>query len=55
MVMFNLNEFIAESVTLRQASMFSSDIEENREALAAEIGGVKFASSAVPDPLAPAL
>ena len=40
--MFNLNEFIAQSVTMRQTSMFASDIEENRSMLSAEIGGGKI-------------
>lgn len=35
--MFNLNKFIADSVTYRQKSMFTSDIEANNEILIREI------------------
>lgn len=35
--MFNLEKFIADSVTYRPASMFSADIEANREILTREI------------------
>lgn len=35
--MFNLDKFIAESVTFRQASMFAPDIEANKEKLTEEI------------------
>lgn len=35
--MFNLNKFIADSVTYRQKSMFTSDIESNNEILTREI------------------
>lgn len=35
--MFNLDKFIAESVTFRQASMFAPDIEVNKEKLTEEI------------------
>ena len=31
--MFNLDKFIAESVTFRPVSMFAADIEANRETL----------------------
>ena len=31
--MFNLNKFIADSVTLRSVSMFAVDIETNKEKL----------------------
>ena len=39
--MFNLDKFIADSVTSRSVSMFASDIEENKEILAEEIKGKK--------------
>jgi len=39
--MFNLEKFIADSVTLRPVSMFAADIEENKETLIAEIRGKK--------------
>lgn len=35
--MFNLDKFIAESVTFRQASMFAPDIEANKEKQIEEI------------------
>ena len=35
--MFNLDKFIAESVTYRPASMFAADIEANKDKLSAEI------------------
>lgn len=35
--MFNLNKFIADSVTFRPVSMFAKDIEANKEILTAEI------------------
>lgn len=34
--MFNLDKFIADSVTLRPTSMFEGDIEANAEMLAKE-------------------
>ena len=37
--MFNLDKFISDSVTKRPASMFSSDIESNKETLFKEIKG----------------
>ena len=37
--MFNLDKFIADSVTFRPASMFTSDIEANKERLTQEIEG----------------
>lgn len=37
--MFHLDQFISEHVVMRSASMFLSDIESNREALAKRIGG----------------
>lgn len=39
--MFNLEKFIADSVTSRPVSMFASDIEANKEKLTAEIKGKK--------------
>ena len=39
--MFNLDKFIADSVTFRQTSMFAPDIEANKEALTREIKGKK--------------
>lgn len=39
--MFNLDKFIAESITFRCVSMFAADIEANREKLSVEIGGKK--------------
>ena len=39
--MFNLDKFIAESVTFRPVSMFAADIEANKEALTREIKGKK--------------
>ncbi len=35
--MFNLDKFIADSVTKRPVSMFAPDIEVNKEALSQEI------------------
>ena len=35
--MFNLDKFIADSVTRRPVSMFSADIEANKETLSEEI------------------
>ena len=35
--MFNLEKFIADSVTSRPVSMFAADIEANRKTLIAEI------------------
>ena len=37
--MFNLDKFIADSVTKRPVSMFAADIEANKETLTAEIKG----------------
>ena len=37
--MFNLDKFIADSVTFRSESMFAGDIEANREQLTREIQG----------------
>lgn len=37
--MFNLEKFIADSVTYRKASMFAADIEANKETLTREIKG----------------
>lgn len=37
--MFNLDKFIADSVTMRPVSMFAADIEANREKLTLEIRG----------------
>ena len=39
--MFNLDKFIADSVTFRPVSMFAADIEANRETLTKEITGKK--------------
>ena len=39
--MFNLDKFIAESVTFRPVSMFAADIEANKEILTREIKGKK--------------
>ena len=39
--MFNLNKFIADSVTYRPVSMFAKDIETNKEKLTEEIKGKK--------------
>lgn len=39
--MFNLEKFIADSVTFRPSSMFAPDIEANREKLTEEIKGKK--------------
>lgn len=39
--MFNLDKFIAESVTFRQTSMFAADIEANKANLTEEIKGKK--------------
>ena len=39
--MFNLDKFIADSVTFRPVSMFAPDIEANRETLTREIKGKK--------------
>ena len=39
--MFNLDKFIADSVTSRSVSMFAKDIEANKEKLTAEIKGKK--------------
>ncbi|WP_018336412.1 polysaccharide biosynthesis protein [Butyricimonas synergistica] len=40
--MFNLDKFIADSVTFRPVSMFEADIEANKEKLTAEIKGKKI-------------
>ena len=39
--MFNLDKFIADSVTFRPVSMFAADIEANKETLSREIKGKK--------------
>lgn len=39
--MFNLNKFIADSVTFRPVSMFAADIEANKDKLSTEIKGKK--------------
>jgi hypothetical protein len=39
--MFNLEKFIADSVTYRPVSMFAGDIEANKETLTREIKGKK--------------
>ena len=39
--MFNLDKFIADSVTFRPVSMFAEDIEANKEKLTEEIKGKK--------------
>ena len=39
--MFNLDKFIADSVTFRPVSMFAGDIEANKETLTREIKGKK--------------
>ena len=39
--MFNLDKFIADSVTFRPVSMFAADIEANRETLTKEVTGKK--------------
>ena len=43
--MFNLNKFIADSVTFRPVSMFAADIEANKDKLSAEIKGKKVCAS----------
>ncbi len=40
--MFNLDKFIADSVTFRPVSMFAADIEANKEKLTEEIKGKKI-------------
>lgn len=40
--MFNLEKFIADSVIFRSVSMFAADIEDNKDALTAEIKGKKM-------------
>ena len=40
--MFNLNQFISNSVTYRPISMFAADIEANKEVLSKEIKGKKI-------------
>jgi hypothetical protein len=40
--MFNLDKFIADSVTFRPSSMFENDIQANNETLAREIKGKKL-------------
>lgn len=40
--MFNLEKFIADSVISRSVSMFAADIEDNKDALTAEIKGKKM-------------
>ena len=40
--MFNLDKFIADSVTKRPVSMFAADIEANKETLSKEIKNKKF-------------
>lgn len=37
--MFNLNKFIADSVTMRSSSLFANDIEANKDVLTQEIEG----------------
>jgi len=39
--MFNLDKFIADSVTFRPSSMFEKDIQANAEKLTQEIKGKK--------------
>lgn len=39
--MFNLDKFISDSVTFRPVSMFTQDIEANKETLTQEIKGKK--------------
>ena len=39
--MFNLEKFIADSVTFRPSSMFENDIKANAEKLTQEIKGKK--------------
>ena len=39
--MFNLDKFIADSVTFRSSSMFEKDIQANAEKLTQEIKGKK--------------
>ena len=39
--MFNLDKFISDCVTFRPISMFSADIEANKETLSKEIEGKK--------------
>ena len=39
--MFNLNKFIADSVTFRPVSMFAKDIDANKRILIKEIKGKK--------------
>ena len=46
--MFNLEKFIADSVTNRPVSMFAADIEANKETLTAEIKGKSLCTRGVP-------
>lgn len=39
--MFNLDKFIADSVTFRPVSMFEPDIQANKEVLTREMKGPK--------------
>ena len=50
--MFNLDKFIAESVTFRPVSMFAADIEANKETLTREIKGKKVCVIACTMPVA---
>lgn len=45
--MFNLEKFIADSVTFRPSSMFKGDIEANAEKLTQEIKGKSSSSRRV--------
>ena len=40
--MFNLDKFIADSVTFRPVSMFATDIEANKKVLSREIKGKRY-------------
>lgn len=40
--MFNLEHFISEHVTLRERSLFETDLEDNREKLNEKIGGKRI-------------
>ena len=46
--MFNLDKFIADSVTFRPVSMFAADTEANKEVLTREIGDMNCPLSPIP-------
>lgn len=47
--MFNLDKFIADSVTFRPQSIFLKDIEANKETLTREIKGENCLSGVYPE------